>query len=75
MPDAMIADFAPPVPPMLEEDNYHLCYEAEQIVKGKSRTMATTAHLKAVLALCESFLGALNDRDVLIAELIKRRPS
>jgi len=54
MPDAMIADFAPPVPPMLEEDNYHLCYEAEQIVKGKSRTMATTAHLKAVLALCES---------------------
>lgn len=51
--------------------NLDLVDESAAIVAGQTRKMATTAHLEALLAYCESLRVSLNERDMVIAHLIR----
>jgi hypothetical protein len=51
--------------------NLDLVDESADIVSGQTRKLATTAHLEALLAYCESLRVSLNERDMVIAHLIR----
>ena len=50
-----------------------LIAQARAIVAGESRYLPTAAHLAAVLERLDHFKAALDERDVLIAELLDAR--